>query len=167
VLGPWLAPLQAGRPSIIWPYLIGRHRIMALPWTVPGADDLKVGADAVLHENSEVTEAVRGSHGDGVLSLTGLEPGDGAAHSAARLFQGGIRRLLLRSGYDMAAPFLAAGLIDSVHAYLPDGRASRFATVPASWRLLPPGFTIGAVTRLGGFVRVDAHLATDGSLSAQ
>jgi diaminohydroxyphosphoribosylaminopyrimidine deaminase/5-amino-6-(5-phosphoribosylamino)uracil reductase len=159
VLRPWLAPLQASRPWIIWPYLIRGRRIMALPWTVPGAEDLKAGADAVLRENGQVTEAVPGSHGDGILSITDLEGGDCAAGSAARLFQGGIRRLILRSGYDMAAPFLAAGLIDSVHAYLPDGPASRLAAVPGPWPLLPPGFTITAVTRLSGFVCVDAQFA--------
>jgi diaminohydroxyphosphoribosylaminopyrimidine deaminase/5-amino-6-(5-phosphoribosylamino)uracil reductase len=164
VLGPWLAPLQASRPSIIWPYLIRGHRIVALPWTAPGAEDLKAGADAFLHENGQVTEAVPGSHGDGMLSITHLAAGDSAARIAERLFQGGIRRLILRGGYDMAAPFLAAGLIGSVHSYLPDGPASRLADVPPSWPLLPPGFTIRAVTRLRGFVRVDAQPVRDGSL---
>jgi hypothetical protein len=63
----------------------------------------------------------------------------------------------------VAAPFLAAGLIDSVHAYLPDGPASRPAAVPAPWPLVPPGFISTAVTRLSGLVRVDAQLAGEGS----
>jgi diaminohydroxyphosphoribosylaminopyrimidine deaminase/5-amino-6-(5-phosphoribosylamino)uracil reductase len=162
VLEPWLAPLSAGRPWIIWPYLIRGRRITELPWTVPGAADLKAGADAELRGNGRVAEAVPGSHGDGMLSITDLAPGDSTARGIGRLFQGGIRRLILRGGYDVAAPFLAAGLIDSVHAYLPDGPASRQAAVPAPWPLLPPGFAITAVTRLSGFVRVDAQLARDG-----
>jgi diaminohydroxyphosphoribosylaminopyrimidine deaminase/5-amino-6-(5-phosphoribosylamino)uracil reductase len=163
VLGPWLAPLEADRPWIIWPYLIRGCVITELPWTAPGAGDLKAGADAVLHGNGRVAEAVPGSHGNGMLSITDLAACDSAARNAGRLFQGGIRRLILQAGYDVAAPFLAAGLIDSVHAYLPDAPASRLADLPAPWPMLPPGFTISAVARLSGFVRVDAQLAGDGS----
>jgi len=159
VLGPWLAPLEAGRPWIIWPYMIRGRCITALPWTAPGAEDLKAGADAVLHRNGRVTEAVPGSHADGMLTITDLATGDSASRSAGLLYQGGIRRLILRGGYDAAAPFLAARLIDSVHAYLPDGPASRQAAVPAPWPLLPPGFAISEVTRLSGLVRVEAQLA--------
>jgi diaminohydroxyphosphoribosylaminopyrimidine deaminase / 5-amino-6-(5-phosphoribosylamino)uracil reductase len=97
-----------------------------------------------------------------MVSITDLAAGDSTARSIGRLFQGGIRRLILRGGYDVAAPFLAAGFIDSVHAYLPDGPASRLGAVPAPWPLLPPGFTISAVTRLSGFVRVDARLGGNG-----
>lgn len=74
VLAPWLAPLEAGRPWITWPYLICSGRIMALPWTAPGAEALRAGADAVLDEDGQVTEAVPGSHGHGMLSLTSPPP---------------------------------------------------------------------------------------------
>ena len=60
--------------------------------------------------------------------------------------------------YDTAAPFLAAGLVDSVLACLPGGKASRVPEVPAPWPLLPPGYEITAVTRLSGFVCVKAEL---------
>jgi diaminohydroxyphosphoribosylaminopyrimidine deaminase/5-amino-6-(5-phosphoribosylamino)uracil reductase len=157
VLAPWLAPLEAGRPWIIWPYLICGSRIMALPCTTPGAEALRAGADAVLDEDGRVTEAVPGSHGHGMLPVTGLPAGADAARSAALLYQGGVRRLILSGGHEIASPFLAAGLIDQVQSYLPDGPASRQPDVPAPWPLLPPGFAITAVTRLPGFVRVEAE----------
>lgn len=159
VLGPWLAPLEAGRPWIIWPYMIRGRRITALPWTVPGAADLKAGADAVLHPNGRVTEAVPRAHGAGMLSITDVAPGGSAPRSAELLFRGGIRRLILRGGYDVAAPFLAAGLIDGVYAFLPDGPASRRPAVPGPWPLIPPGFAISRATRLSGFVRIEGQAA--------
>jgi diaminohydroxyphosphoribosylaminopyrimidine deaminase/5-amino-6-(5-phosphoribosylamino)uracil reductase len=158
VLGPWLAPLRAGRPWIIWPYLISSRGITALPWTAPGAENLKVSADAILHEDGTITEAVSGSHGIGMLRIPNPATGQDAAGTVAALYGGGVRRLVLSSGYDTAAPFLAAGLIDSVLAYLPDGKASRVPDVPGPWPLLPPGYEITAVTRLDSFVCINADL---------
>jgi diaminohydroxyphosphoribosylaminopyrimidine deaminase/5-amino-6-(5-phosphoribosylamino)uracil reductase len=157
VLAPWLAPLEAGRPWITWPYLICGSRITALPWTAPGAETLRSGADAVLDEDGRATEAVPGSHGPGMLSIAGLPAGGDASLRAGLLHRAGVRRLILTGGPEIAGPFLAAGLIDRVQAYLPDGPASRQPAVPAPWPLLPPGFAITAVTRLDGFVRVEAE----------
>jgi diaminohydroxyphosphoribosylaminopyrimidine deaminase / 5-amino-6-(5-phosphoribosylamino)uracil reductase len=158
VLGPWLASLAAGRPWIIWPYMISGRSITALPWTVPGAGNLRAGADAVLYDGGRVAEAVPGSHGHGMLSIAGLAIGHDAVRTAAILYRGGVQRLVVSGGYDTAAPFLAAGLIDSLLAYLPDGKASRVPEVPAPWPLLPPGYGITPVTRLSGFVCVKAEL---------
>jgi diaminohydroxyphosphoribosylaminopyrimidine deaminase / 5-amino-6-(5-phosphoribosylamino)uracil reductase len=159
VLGPWLAPLRAGRPWIIWPYLISGRGITALPWTAPGAENLKVSADAILYEDGTITEAVPGSHGVGMLRITNLATDHDAADTVAALYGGGVRRLVLSSGYETAAPFLAARLIDSVLAYLPDGKASRVPNVPGPWPLLPPGYEITAVTRLDSLVCIKADLS--------
>jgi diaminohydroxyphosphoribosylaminopyrimidine deaminase/5-amino-6-(5-phosphoribosylamino)uracil reductase len=155
VLGPWLAP-TAGRPWITWPYLISGRSITAVPGTLPGAADLTTAADAILHEDGRVTEAVPGRHGEGMLSIPD-SAGHGAVRAAALLHEGGVRRLVLSCGYDTAAPFLAAGLVDAIVAYVPEGEASRVPEVPAPWPLLPPGYEITTVTRLSGFVCVRAE----------
>jgi hypothetical protein len=91
-----------------------------------------------------------------MLAITGLTISQDAVHAAGALHRGGVRRLILSGDHDFAAPFLAAGLIDRVLAYLPDGRASWVPEIPAAWPLLPPGYEITSVTHLTGFVRIEA-----------
>jgi hypothetical protein len=122
VLGPWLAALDAQRPRITWPYVIGGGSITALPWTAPDAGNLRADADAILHEDSRVTEAVPAAHGDGMLSITAPQAGGDAARGAALLYQGGIRRLILSGGPDTAAPFLTGA---SSTAFMPTSRTGR------------------------------------------
>ena len=73
------------------------------------------------------------------------------------LYDSGIRHLLLDGGHDVAAPFLASGLVDRVLAYMPHGSASGRPTAGLPWPLLPPGFVITGAVRTEGFVRVDAQ----------
>src|SRR5438034_3596213 len=79
------------------------------------------------------------SHGKGILALAGQPAGRSAAEVAAALYDGGARRLLLDGDYDAAAPFLDAGLVDRVVAYLPHGNASSRPAAGLPWPLLPPG----------------------------
>lgn len=156
VLGYWLAALRTGRPVIIWPYILWDWCITALHPETEAARDLLINADAVLHADGSVTEAVPASHGEGILRLPLLTPDEEAGRAATSLYEGGVRRLIL-DGADTAARFLAAGLVDCVVAYLPDEKASRQPDLAVSWPLLPPGFTITRVSRVSGFVRIEAE----------
>jgi hypothetical protein len=56
----------------------------------------------------------------------------------------------------LAAPFLAAGLVDRVLAYVDGAAAQGQPSEALPWPLLPPGFTMTAVTRTEGFARIEA-----------
>jgi diaminohydroxyphosphoribosylaminopyrimidine deaminase/5-amino-6-(5-phosphoribosylamino)uracil reductase len=156
VLGPWLSAQQTRRPVVTWPYVISDRGIGAVPEGMPGARRLQLGADAILHADGRVTEVIPGSHGNGILHLHDASPGAGAAAVTAFLYKGGVRSVLLAGGLDLAAPYLAAGLVDRVCAYLPDGRASRKALTALPWPQVPPGFEITAASRLDGYVLLEA-----------
>ncbi len=157
VLGDWLAGLQERRPVIIWPYLITGQGVEPLPADTAEARLLRLNADAVLRADGTVWEAVPGSHGTGILVLYDQPPGTSAAETAAVLYDGGVRRLLLDGGHDVATPFLDAGLVDRVVAYLPHGIASRRPGAELPWPLLPPGFVITGTARTDSLVRVDGQ----------
>lgn len=156
VLGPWLTALATGRPVVTWPYVISDRGIQGLPDEIDDARQLRLNVDAVLHSDGSVTEAVPGSHGAGILHLE-IAPSRDPASVATSLYQGGVRHLLLSGDLAVAAPFLAAGLIDHIHAYLPEGKASRKPETMQPWPQVPPGFVITDAARLPGFVRVQAQ----------
>jgi diaminohydroxyphosphoribosylaminopyrimidine deaminase / 5-amino-6-(5-phosphoribosylamino)uracil reductase len=158
VLGPWLTALTTGRPQVTWPYVISDDGVQALPGDTPDARALRLNVDAVLHSDGSVTEAVPGSHGAGILCL---DPGpkDDPAEVLATLYRGGVRRLVIAGDLGVAAPFLAAGLIDHVLAHLPDEKPSGRPQALPPWLYVPPGFAITNAARLPGFVRIDARRA--------
>jgi diaminohydroxyphosphoribosylaminopyrimidine deaminase / 5-amino-6-(5-phosphoribosylamino)uracil reductase len=158
VLGSWLAATQARRPVIIWPYLISGGGIAAVPGEMDEARVLRMNTDAVLHADGSVSESIPGSHGDGILKLLPDRlAGDDTGRAVTSLYEGGIRNLMLSGGLDVAGPFLAAGLVDRIVAYLADGKASRRPDLTLPWPLLPPGFAVTRAVRVSGFVRVDAQ----------
>jgi diaminohydroxyphosphoribosylaminopyrimidine deaminase/5-amino-6-(5-phosphoribosylamino)uracil reductase len=156
VLGPWLTAQEAQRPGITWPYVIAGHGIVALP---NGTDSrlLRLNADAVLRADGSLTEAVPGSHSTGILDLTDPPPGADPRAIAASMYAGGVRQLVLGGGLDLAEPFLTAGLVDRVLAYLPNGSGSRKPSMTLPWPLLPPGFAITGAVKVGGFVCIDGR----------
>ena len=157
VLGDWLAGLQNRRPVITWPYVITGQGLEPLPSDTAEARFLRLNADAILRADGAVREAVPGSHGTGILALKDQPPGTSAAEAAAALYDGGVSRLLLDGGRDVAMPFLDAGLVDRVVAYLPHSSASRRPAAELPWPLLPPGFIITGTARTDNFVRVDGQ----------
>lgn len=159
VLGDWLAGQRNRRPVITWPYLITGQSLGQLPAGTSEARQLRLNADAVLGADGTVREAVPGSHGKGILALRDPPLRDGAA-AAAALYDGGVRRLLLDGGLPVAAPFLDAGVVDRVVAYLPYGSASSRPAAEPPWPLLPPGFVITDATRTEDFVRVEGRPGT-------
>jgi diaminohydroxyphosphoribosylaminopyrimidine deaminase/5-amino-6-(5-phosphoribosylamino)uracil reductase len=157
VLGGWLAALETHRPVVTWPYLIGDHGIMALLDEIKDARVARLNADAVLREDGSVEEAIPGSHGKGILRLKDSPPGTDARLAATSLYEGGVRQLVLAGGLEVAAPFLAAGLVDRVLAYLPHGKASRRPGTANPWPLLPPGFAITSARRVGEYVQIEGQ----------
>jgi diaminohydroxyphosphoribosylaminopyrimidine deaminase / 5-amino-6-(5-phosphoribosylamino)uracil reductase len=157
VLGSWLAATEAGRPIVIWPYLISGGSVSALPGDMSSLEDLRVNVDAVLHADGSVSEAVPGSHGRDILKLPMLVPSNEPGRVTTSLYGAGVRILMLSGGLSLAAPFLAEKLIDRVVAYLSNGKASQRPELSMPWLLLPPGFAITRTTRITGFVRVDAE----------
>jgi diaminohydroxyphosphoribosylaminopyrimidine deaminase/5-amino-6-(5-phosphoribosylamino)uracil reductase len=160
VLGSWLTATTTGRPHVTWPYVLTGGAVTALPHSSAEARTLELAADAVLHADGQVAEAVPGSHGQDVLSLPAWADAD-PHHDLASLFAGGARRLLLSGGLTLASRFLAVGLVDRVVALLADGAASRQPDRAMPWALVPSGFVITAVARIPGFVRVDADRRND------
>ena len=157
VLGGWLTGLETRRLVITWPYLLTAQGVERMPADTGEARLLRLNADAVLAADGVVREAVLGSHGKGILALQDQAPGTGAAQAAAALYDGGVRHLLIDGGHAVAAPFLGAGLVDRVVAYLPHGNASSHPDAELPWLLLPPGFVITSTVRTENFVRVDGQ----------
>ena len=157
VLADWLAGLQNRRPVITWPYLITSRGVEALPGNTVEARMLRLNADALLHADGAIREAIPGSHGKGILTLEDQPPGTPAAEAAAFLYDGGVRYLLLDGDHDAAEPFLAVGLVDRVVAFLPHTTPSRGPAAGLPWPLLPPGFVIEGAVRTDSFVRVDGR----------
>lgn len=157
VLGSWLMALEQHRPVITWPYLVSAKGITALPEGMTDAHLLWLSADAVLHGDGSVTEAVPGRHGAGILRLQDFPSGADPAGVAASLYEGGVRRLLLDGDLATAGPFLTRGLVDRVWAYVPDGDASRKPQAITPWPQVPHGFAIRAAAKLRGFVRIEAY----------
>jgi diaminohydroxyphosphoribosylaminopyrimidine deaminase/5-amino-6-(5-phosphoribosylamino)uracil reductase len=153
VMSAWLAALRTRRPFITWPYQLADQGIVPLPGGAAEGRRLRLNADAVLMHDGTVGEALPGTHGAGILSLKDAAPGEDPHAVAAALYDGGVRRLLLHGGIETAGPFLAADLVDSVLAYMPDGSGSRRPRQNLPWPLLPPGFTITDVDRIDGYVR--------------
>lgn len=156
VLGTWLAATQARRPVITWPYVIADDGIRPLDSAMAELPGLRMNADAVLSGDGTVSEAMPGSHAQDIMQLPTQITGASAAEAAGLLFDAGVRALILDGGHSLAGPYLAAGIIDKVIAFMPDGKASRRPRLATPWPLLPPGFSTHRVDRISGFVRVDA-----------
>jgi len=156
VLGPWLTSQETGRPEITWPYLLTSDGIEELPRTTPEASFLRRNADAVLEADGIATEAEPDAHGVGILQLA-LPAGASAREIAACLYQGGVRRLLLQGGEDLASPFLASSIVDRVLAYAPEAAPSHRPAGDRAWPELPPGFAITSAARISSLVRIEAR----------
>jgi diaminohydroxyphosphoribosylaminopyrimidine deaminase / 5-amino-6-(5-phosphoribosylamino)uracil reductase len=160
VLGPWLAALDAGRPTVTWAYEIRDD-----PGTTNGAQvhdpdertvaELRAGHDVVLFGDGRIAEGIPGGHGPGVFTLpTGPLPADPNAALTA-LAAAGTRTVLLAGDRTLAEPFLSRGLVDGfvVHGWAapaapatPDGAQPPFD--------LPAGFAVTDVTRVGTGLRI-------------
>jgi diaminohydroxyphosphoribosylaminopyrimidine deaminase/5-amino-6-(5-phosphoribosylamino)uracil reductase len=156
VLGPWLTALQKQRPTITWSYMVSNDRITVLPAETAEAATLRFNADAVIHDDGTITEAVPGRHGAGILDLTQTPGRAEPGLIASSLYTGGVRRLLLDGGLGMAQPFLTANMVDRLLVYLPDGSPSAKPESDLAGTFMPPGFAITGACKSGSFTRIDS-----------
>jgi diaminohydroxyphosphoribosylaminopyrimidine deaminase / 5-amino-6-(5-phosphoribosylamino)uracil reductase len=161
VLGPWLTALETARPLVTWPYVIGAAGGIEPAIELPEAAHLLTSTDAVLHEDGHVTEAIPDSHGTGVLNLAPVTVDAGPKAMLSTLYGNGIRSVLLHGGLGLAEPFLAAGLIDRVIAYLPLEEPSKQPVLNEAWDLIlmPTGFRCIHIERYEQYVCLVGELA--------
>ena len=147
VLAPWLTALRTLRPLVVWSYRIGADgRIGPVP-----ADQ---AVDVVLHDGGEVEEWEAGRHGQGMVSLTPVDPTSDLDAVLADLYRAGARSVLLNGDSELAGRLAALRLVDRLVIDVQDLSPSRAAAGP----LLPPGARMIEVTRRNGHVRVVASL---------
>jgi diaminohydroxyphosphoribosylaminopyrimidine deaminase/5-amino-6-(5-phosphoribosylamino)uracil reductase len=118
---------------------------------------LRTTVDAVLFEDGHVEEGVPGSHGQGMLQLNPRPLGAGPSAVLVSLHAGGVRSVLLSADRTIAEPFVRAGLVDQivVHLAVEGPRTSpRFHARQPPWSLMPPGFEVASIERLGTQVKV-------------
>lgn len=158
VLAPWLTALRTHRPVVTWNYRVGAEGLTAALGRIADAEALRVQADAVLDKDGKLEEGIVGSHGSGVFQLPSPPLPDQVELALRQLYQGGVRTLLLSGGPEVAERFLAAGLVEqlvvSMETTSPAARPASEAS--GTERLLPSGFRMQSVTRLGQEVRVTA-----------
>jgi diaminohydroxyphosphoribosylaminopyrimidine deaminase/5-amino-6-(5-phosphoribosylamino)uracil reductase len=157
LLAPWLTALETRRPVITWPYVITSESITPLPGHSPEAYRLRLNADAVLRADGTVSEALPGTHGNGILTLKDIPPGTDATAAAASLYDAGVRTLLLDGGLDVAAPYLEENLVEHVLAYVREDAGFLHVSNDLPWPQLPAGFTITSAMKIEGCVRIAAR----------
>lgn len=160
VLGPWLAALEERRPLVTWPYVITREGVSPLADDTAEALELRLNADAVLGADGNVTEAIPGCHGAGILKLGHLAANSEPLVAVSSLYESGIRHLLLGGGLEVAGPFLSANLVDRLLAYMPGDSAASRPVRDRPWAHLPPGFEITGAYRTRKFTCIEARQET-------
>jgi len=147
VLRPWLRALETRRPHVVWARHVGREETI-VPDELLALSGLTSGVDAILRADGSVYEAVPGSHGPGAFSIPEHPKGADATSVLASLFDGGTRSVVLHGGTRLAGPFLDAGQVDEVFAFL----ASDDAVTGSGLAPAAPGFRLREVRRLPGAV---------------
>jgi diaminohydroxyphosphoribosylaminopyrimidine deaminase / 5-amino-6-(5-phosphoribosylamino)uracil reductase len=156
VLGPWLRSLETKHPHVTWAYMAHHSGEIASAASLPDTASLLVGVDAMLHDDGAVTETVPGAHGENVVDFTPIELVEGPAAALSTLYERGVRSVVLDSGQELAEPFIKAGLVDRVVAYVSRRDASTLLSGHEQEHL-PEGLRLVEVTRHGTYVRVRAE----------
>lgn len=162
VLGPWLAALHAGRPTVTWAYRAASEPGSTREPQVEAPDpldieELRAGRDVVVYGDGQIAEGRPGSHGSGVFALPAGPPAADPHAALAALAAAGARTVLLASDRDLAESYLAAGLIDEVAVHLTAALGARppgDGTHPPID--LPSGFGIERIARTTSGLRVNA-----------
>lgn len=153
VLGPWMRTLHTRRPVLWWLTSHGAPKP-----DVGVLSGLRSRADAIIHADGSITEAVPNSHGAGILTLPQAHTPHQPEATVQALFDGGARTVLFEADPDTAEPFLRCGLIDHVAVVLTEEPP----TTPreAKVGLVPDGFSLDRVTKEGTAVLLEATLET-------
>ncbi|MEV0994821.1 bifunctional diaminohydroxyphosphoribosylaminopyrimidine deaminase/5-amino-6-(5-phosphoribosylamino)uracil reductase RibD [Nonomuraea sp. NPDC050202] len=155
VLGGWRTALTLNRPIVTWVYAETDEGRTSAFNRIPSSRDLLLSADAVLYADGHLEEAMPRSHGPGMIHLPEGPIRPDHRDLLKALHTGGVRRLLLDGGPDLAAPFLAAALVDHVVAYLPDRGPSAPPGINEQG-LIPDGFYLTGIDRVPRYVKVSA-----------
>ena len=157
VLGPWLAAVTNGRPTVTAIVVAStgtaadsavRDRILA---------ELRISVDAVLHPDGTVEEGVAGSHGQGVLNLP-TTPMTGTPPDVLKvLYAADVRSLLLVGDDGSFEPYASRSLIDRVLTYLPNEAYPTQDQKPVvDGSLLPAGFHVERVTKTAQYTAFES-----------
>lgn len=156
VLGQWRAALALSRPVVTWVYIETANGRTGALRHIPSSRDLLLAADAVLDADGRLQEATPNSHGPGMLRLP-TSPLMPEHHELLKtLHAGGVRRLFLDGGPDLAAPFLTDDLVDQIIAYLPDRGPSSHPPLTGRESMMPDGFRLTDVSRIPRYVKISA-----------
>jgi diaminohydroxyphosphoribosylaminopyrimidine deaminase / 5-amino-6-(5-phosphoribosylamino)uracil reductase len=161
VLGPWLESLRTGLPVVTWLYGLsdeGEPVPMDDDASGPARADahmVAVGVDVVISDDGTIAEGVPGGHAWTPRDLR-LDSDSDSAELLTAIAELGARTVLLRGSGTLAASYLEAGMIEKVICYVPFSSPS--STPPAMERIqiVPNGYRLQKVTRLDGWVRIEA-----------
>lgn len=157
VLGPWLAALDSGRPSVIWACETTSGSVRQVSDDVFAEAGFGYQVDAILHSDGHVEEGVPGVHGPGAFELPPAVPTTEPATALASLYHAGARTVLLHGGMELASPFIAFLAVDEVKMFLATAPTSR--AVPPSEESLADqlvGFRIRSVRKLKAGVLIES-----------
>jgi diaminohydroxyphosphoribosylaminopyrimidine deaminase/5-amino-6-(5-phosphoribosylamino)uracil reductase len=163
VLRPWLDSLQSGRPVVTWMYALSSEADpvgVASEASAPAISDVEtisLAYDVVLHEGGALTEGVPGGHA-WTPAASNVDPDLDSAELLKWVSSLGARTLLLNGSGKLAAPFLEAGLVQSVVCYLPF-RSPSARPDQTSLQVIPAGYHLRDVARGDDWVRVKADRA--------
>lgn len=156
VLGTWLTAQETRRPVITWAYRIGVAGPTALPAAGSVTEAIRTAAD-VIFDQSGIRETAPGAHGPGMIDPSPGHPyRDNPTDLATALYQHGVRSLLLNGDHTLAAPFLAAGLIERLVVHIDEMDTTHHPDPALPWPVLPPGFVLTMVSRSDSGVRAEA-----------
>lgn len=131
VLGPWLHAQTTQRPHVTWTYTIDDAGAI-VPVSGDWEHQQRATADAVMSQDGTITNGSFDSPGSGVPDLERVNTVSPPRELLRHTYTAGVRRLLLNVNQDSAAPYAAAGAIDSVEAYI---RPGCLDTLPTELRL--------------------------------
>jgi diaminohydroxyphosphoribosylaminopyrimidine deaminase/5-amino-6-(5-phosphoribosylamino)uracil reductase len=163
VLGPWLDSLQSGRPVVTWLYALSSQADTvgvaseAYPSASSDVETISLAYDVVLHEDGALTEGVPGGHA-WTPPAGNVDPDLDSTELLKWISSLGARTVLLNGSRKLAAPFLEAGLVQSVVCYLPF-RPPSARPGEAPVQVVPAGYHLREVARANDWVRIKADRA--------
>ncbi|MEU4574605.1 bifunctional diaminohydroxyphosphoribosylaminopyrimidine deaminase/5-amino-6-(5-phosphoribosylamino)uracil reductase RibD [Nonomuraea sp. NPDC023979] len=155
-LDQWRTALRQGRPVLTWVYTQTSSGLTGALDHVPESRHLLLTADAVLHADGRLEEAVPNSHGPDVVHLPSNPLQLGTDELLKALYSGGVRRLLIDGGEDLAAAFLADALIGHIVAYIPEQGPSASSRSAGQLEMVPVGFHLTDICRVAGHIVIGA-----------
>jgi diaminohydroxyphosphoribosylaminopyrimidine deaminase/5-amino-6-(5-phosphoribosylamino)uracil reductase len=91
------------------------------------------------------------------VDFTPVDLTDGPKAVVSMLYERGVRSVVLDGGRKLAEPFIEAGMVDRVVAYVSGLDAATPLLGPEQGYLLAEGFRLVEVTRQSTYVRVQAE----------